>query len=144
MKSVPRIARLVKNGVGAFVGGSPVVNAAREAGAHGVHIDMEKRVIYDAIEESIRIVRLHKEKDLRLGTINALLDSISEGIIGLDEETITEINRNAQGLFGLERQAVPSGTPSASSCPRRAYRIPCKPARNTPETLVSSATTCFP
>ena len=103
----PRIARLVKNGVGAFVGGSPVVNAAREAGAHGVHIDMEKRVIYDAIEESIRIVRLHKEKDLRLGTINALLDSISEGIIGLDEEgRITEINRNAQGLFGLERQAV--------------------------------------
>lgn len=102
-----RIARLVKSGVGAFVGGSPVVNAAREAGAHGVHIDMEKRVIYDAIEESIRIVRLHKEKDLRLGTINALLDSISEGIIGLDEEgRITEINRNAQGLFGLERQSV--------------------------------------
>ncbi len=102
-----RLRQLIARGVKAFVGGSPVVNAARALGAQGVHIDMDPRVIQDAIEEGKRIVSLQKEKDLRLGTINALLNSINDGIIGIDASGhISEINRIGLELLGLRRQDV--------------------------------------
>lgn len=102
-----RQQHLMARGIKAFVGGSPVVTAARMLGAYGVHIDMDPRVIQDAIEEGKRIVSLQKEKDLRLGTINALLNSINDGIIGIDASgCISEINRIGLELLGLQRQDV--------------------------------------
>ncbi len=103
----PTLKRLNQEGVGVFIGGSPVVTAAQELGAHGIYMDADKRAIRDAVQESTRVLKMQLEKEARFGTIRAILNSISEGIIGTDKEgRIQEINPNALKLLNMEKDAL--------------------------------------
>ncbi len=104
---VPTIQALVSQGVRAFVGGSLVVTAAETVGAHGVYMDADKRAIHDAINESIRIRNLQIEREMRFEQIRAILNSISEGIIGTDKNgNINEVNPNALELLGMDKNLI--------------------------------------
>ncbi|MCC8190264.1 MAG: sigma 54-interacting transcriptional regulator [Planctomycetes bacterium] len=94
------VKNLSGEGVTAFIGGS-VAGPAREAGFDGVTIEIDRQAILDAINESLRMLRLQQEKDARLGTTVTILNAVSEGIIGIGRDgCITEMNNVARQFLG--------------------------------------------
>ncbi len=100
VEAAPVVARLGKEGFTAFIGGT-VVGAALAAGYEGIYIEVDTQAILDAINEANRMLRIQQEKDARLGTTVTILNSVSEGLIGIDKDGfVTEMNTVAMQFFG--------------------------------------------
>lgn len=94
------VQRLGNEGITAFIGGT-VVQPALEAGYDGIYIETDDQAILNAINESTRMLRLQREKDARLGTTVTILNSVSEGLVGIDAGgVITETNHVARRFVG--------------------------------------------
>ena len=101
------VRQLVMEGTDTVIGGSLVADLAASLGARGIHIGMDRESIFDALDEARRLVSMLHEKNVRLATINALLDSINDGIIGCDRHgRVSAVNQAALGFLGLSRHEV--------------------------------------
>ncbi len=103
---VPTLRQLGSEGITAFIGGS-VVEHAISLGYTGVYIDIDNRAVRDAIDESLRMLRIQQDKEARLGTTLAILNSMSEGLVAVDKTgKISEINHIAEKMLNRKKETL--------------------------------------
>lgn len=85
-----------------IIGGFATVNHAKRCGKIGVEFDVDEQVIETAIDNAREIVRNLVEEQAKRELINAILNSVSEGIIAIDQDRrIVLANPAAREIAGL-------------------------------------------
>jgi transcriptional regulator with PAS, ATPase and Fis domain len=108
----PYIEREVRaaaeKGIGVVVGGGGVVRAARRLGLPCVHVDIDRKAFLDAAEEAFYHLQIYEEKERRYETITAILNSVAEGVLALNEQgLIVHSNPLARRIMGIPDENPP-------------------------------------
>lgn len=91
---------LRRDGIEVIVGGFTALRAAQECGMKAVCIGLEDSSIIDSVEEALHLLRLDLQHCAHIATVNAILDSASEGIISVGPDgSITNANDSAKKLL---------------------------------------------
>ena len=94
------IIELKRNGIGAIVGGHTACDIASKYGLFGVCIGLENSSIVDSIDEAQHLLRLELQYKAHIETVNAILNSASEGILAVDASgRVININSSARKIF---------------------------------------------
>jgi PAS domain S-box-containing protein len=89
-----------------IIGGFATVNYAKRCGKIGVEFDVDEQVIETAIDNAREIVRNMVEEEAKRELINAILNSVSEGIVAIDRERrILLANPAARDIIGLSPES---------------------------------------
>lgn len=99
--SVSAIDRAVKKysdaGIEVFIGGITVANAAKKYGVRNVMIEVDETSLEIALNEAISMLNFQLERRKHYETIHQILNSTTEGIIGIDQYSqISYINEKAK------------------------------------------------
>ena len=98
--------QLIDAGYEVIIGGFPTVNYARSQGKAGIEFDVDEFVIEGTLSTAEELVRKFREEEAKHELINAILNSISDGIIAIDKERrIFLANPAARSLM-----KIPAGT----------------------------------
>lgn len=93
---------LERKGIDAVVGNEIVITSARRLGIPAYNVGLNPQAIFDTIDAAGRQLNLLKEQQRRYNFINALLNSVSEGIITINpHKEITNMNRIAEDILAL-------------------------------------------
>lgn len=96
------ILALEKQGVDAIVGNELVITCAKRLGVPAYNVGLNPQAIFDTITAAERQLNLLRDQQRRYDFINALVNSVSEGIITIDSHTeITNMNRIAEDIFNI-------------------------------------------
>lgn len=96
------VLSLEKQGIDAIVGNELVVTSAKRLGVPAYNVGLNPQAIFDTIAAAERQLSLLKDQQRRYDFINALVNSVSEGIITVDSQTeITNMNRIAEDIFNI-------------------------------------------
>lgn len=96
------ILSLEKQGIDAIVGNELVITSAKRLGVPAYNVGLNPQAIFDTIAAAERQLNFLLEQQRRYDFINALVNSVSEGIITIDPRTeITNMNRIAEEIFGI-------------------------------------------
>ncbi|KUO65577.1 MAG: hypothetical protein APF84_14745 [Gracilibacter sp. BRH_c7a] len=99
-----RIKELQAKGLEAIVGDTVSSFIASEIGVESVLINSGKRAIFHAMERAEELAYLRRKEAFVQQRVRAILDSVTEGIIALDNQhTIIDINPAVERYFGLKR-----------------------------------------
>jgi transcriptional regulator with PAS, ATPase and Fis domain len=100
-KSVSHIDEIVKKyseeGIEVFIGGITVEKAAKKWGVKNVMIEVDETSLEIALNEAISLLNYELERRKNYETIKQILNSTTEGIIGIDQNSqISYINDRAK------------------------------------------------
>lgn len=95
------VNQAVNLGAGALVGGLQVKKLAEKLGVHHIDGQADPEAINLAIDEALHNLRVEEERQERYETINTILNSASEGIVGIrGDGSIIHINPIAKKQLG--------------------------------------------
>ncbi len=101
------VDQAIADGVDLFIGGDGVASCAISKGYHAVRIDAGRDSVRQAIDEALYIYQARMEQELRSSRMDAVLESIDEGIITCDRnKNIVLCNSYAQGVIGKPLQEL--------------------------------------
>lgn len=100
-QSVSHIDEIVKkyseDGIEVFIGGITVAKAAKKCGVKNVMIEVDETSLEIALNEAISLLNYELERRKNYETIKQILNSTTEGIIGIDQYSqISYINDRAK------------------------------------------------
>ncbi|WP_411679776.1 sigma 54-interacting transcriptional regulator [Clostridium thailandense] len=106
-KSVSHIDEIVKkyseNGIEVFIGGITVAKAAKKYGVKNVMIEVDETSLEIALNEAISLLNFELERRKNYEIIKQVLNSTTEGIIGIDQYSqISYINDRAKKFLSDE------------------------------------------
>lgn len=91
---------LAEEGVEVIIGGKTATDVARRYGLKTVNIGIEDSSILDSIEEAQHLLRIELQHTEHMATVNAILNSTSEGVIAVNNNGIvTSINASARDII---------------------------------------------
>ncbi|MBV7272980.1 sigma 54-interacting transcriptional regulator [Clostridium sp. PL3] len=91
------------NGIKVFIGGITVANAAKKYGVKNVMIEVDETSLEIALNEAISLLNYELERRKNYETIKQVLNSTTEGIIGIDQYSqISYINDRAKKFLSDE------------------------------------------
>jgi len=107
-KSAKEIMQKIKDAdIRVVVGDTVSVKAAQEAGLQGIIISSGKRAIYEALEETERLVAFRRTSMEENNRLKALLSLVSEGVIAVDQiGRIIHFSPAAEEVTGLQSTSV--------------------------------------
>lgn len=101
------VDQAIEDGVDLFIGGDGAASCAISRGFHAVRIDAGRDSVRQAIDEALYIYQTKMEQELRSSRMDAVIESIDEGIITCDgDKNITICNSYAQGVLGKPFQEL--------------------------------------
>lgn len=93
---------LEEKGIDAVVGSEIVINSARRLGIPAYNVGLNPQSIFDTIDAARRQLSLLEEQQRRYNFINALVNSVSEGIVTVNPDMeITNMNRIAEDILNI-------------------------------------------
>lgn len=96
------VLSLEKQGIDAIVGNELVVTSAKRLGVPAYNVGLNPQAVFDTIAAAERQLSLLQDQQRRYDFINALVNSVSEGIITVNSRTeITNMNRIAEDIFNI-------------------------------------------
>ncbi|AGF58754.1 transcriptional regulator with PAS, ATPase and Fis domain [Clostridium saccharoperbutylacetonicum] len=109
--SVSHVDEVVKkysdNGIEVFIGGITVANSAKKYGVKSIMIDVDEISLDIALNEAISLLNFELERRKNYETITQILNSTTEGIIGIDQYSrIRYINDRAKKFITDENNNV--------------------------------------
>lgn len=110
-ESVSHIDELVKKfideGIQVFIGGFTVEKAAKKYGAKNIMIKVDETSLEIALNDALSILNFQLERKKNYATIAQILNSTSEGIIGIDKYSeVTYINHRAKKFIRDENNKL--------------------------------------
>jgi sigma-54 dependent transcriptional regulator, acetoin dehydrogenase operon transcriptional activator AcoR len=94
------VEKLSQEGFEVFIGGITVAKAAKKYGVKNIMIEVDERSLEIALDDAISVLNFELERRKNYETIKLILNSTSEGIIGIDQNSqITYINDRAKKLI---------------------------------------------
>ncbi|MBC2580519.1 sigma 54-interacting transcriptional regulator [Clostridium sp. DJ247] len=101
------IRNMINHKVNVFVGDSIGSNTAERLGVRGFRIESGKEAVYDAIQESIRILNVSKKEKEKTERFKTITNFVSDGIVAIDKHgKITLFNSIAEKLFAYSEKNV--------------------------------------
>ena len=89
------------------VGGWPSISYAREIGREGVILRTTPESVREALIQARDIARLRREEKAKAFRLNAIMGSVYDGILAVDETGRVEVfNRSAEKILGLRAETV--------------------------------------
>lgn len=102
-----QVKELIKHGHEVIISGSPSSEIADSLGLKGVNLVIDDRVIASALNSAKRFAALMAEAEEKSHTINAILDSTSEGMICTDGKGgVTYANAAAEQMLGRQEEGI--------------------------------------
>ncbi len=100
--------KVIDAGYEVIVGGFPTVNHARRSGLLGVEFDVDEQVVATAVHSAAGMVANLVAEESKLELINAILNSVSDGIIAVDgDRRIRLANPAAREILNLPGDSAP-------------------------------------
>ncbi|MDR1626254.1 MAG: sigma 54-interacting transcriptional regulator [Spirochaetia bacterium] len=100
---IPTVLRgLKRRGITTVIGGGRTVEIARQIGLNALYIEVEEYSLEQAIDEAFHSMKTLTELDNKNIIINSIIESVSEGIVGIDQNgCIFNMNPTARKLLGI-------------------------------------------
>ena len=96
------IAALAHAGHYCVVGGGPSVTYAGKNGLPSVFLRTSRETVYDALVKARDLAKLRREEKAKAYRLKAILDSVYDGVLAVDETGKIEVfNRAAERLLGI-------------------------------------------
>lgn len=100
------VLNLEQQGVDAIIGNEAVVEASRRIGIPAYYVGLNPQAVFDAVEAAKRQLELIKEQQKHFDFMASLVNSISEGIITVNNDlSLTTVNLLAEDILGLSRNS---------------------------------------
>jgi propionate catabolism operon transcriptional regulator len=97
-----KIAALAQSGHYCVVGGGPSVVYAQANGLPSVFLRTSRETVCDALVKARDLAKLRREEKAKAFRLKAILDSVYDGIIAIDETGKVEVfNRAAERILGI-------------------------------------------
>ncbi|NPV69709.1 MAG: sigma 54-interacting transcriptional regulator [Firmicutes bacterium] len=101
-KITEAIRRYTREGL-VFVGGSLIVDAARQSGCRAVQLRSGRESVARALRDATTLVQAVRSENERANLLKTILDSISDGVLAADSSgNITLFNRAAESILGVK------------------------------------------
>lgn len=108
-----------RRGVDVMIGGALVYEKAQKLGMPAVLIESGEEAVLHALDEAIHTARITRTERAAAERMRIIMDSIFEGIIGIDENgVITTCNRAAARALGGDKGSGYIGRPVKTTLPR--------------------------
>lgn len=99
------VKEVKKRGIKVVIGGNIAVDLAQQEGLEGIEGSSGEEAIYRSILEAKHVAQIHRMERNRATRLNAVVNSIAEGIIVTDEQNrIVNFNPAAEKIFRLPKE----------------------------------------
>jgi transcriptional regulator with PAS, ATPase and Fis domain len=97
------IMRAKEEGVQVFIGGNTTCQIAQEIGVPSVLISGTQETVANTIEEARKVVSIRREEREKIKRIEAILNSVSEGVVVIDKKGIVIVfNKAAEEILEMK------------------------------------------
>jgi PAS domain S-box-containing protein len=101
------VAKLTSQGIDLFIGCPIVINAAAENNVLGMLLETSDESISEAMLEATETLKLQFLEQEKTQIMKSILDSVYEGIIGIDAKSnVTVFNSKAEKFFGINADEI--------------------------------------
>ncbi|MGC7870237.1 sigma 54-interacting transcriptional regulator [Desulfosporosinus sp. SYSU MS00001] len=102
---IKAVSDVKERGLKVIIGGNVAVQLAQKEGLEGIEVGSGEETVYRSILETKHVVQVHRLVRNQAIRLNAVLNSIAEGIIVTDEQNrIVTFNPSAERIFRLPKE----------------------------------------